>query len=219
MEKIDLKKKWKHLYLPTAKKVTIVDVPSFSFIMLDGRIEPGASPETSQTFQNAINALYSLSYTLKFMSKMHHTRPLDYTVMALEGLWWTDSGVFDVNKKNEWKWTMMIMQPEFITQKMYQQALHDVKLKGENPALHHVRFEPFEEGLCMQIMHIGPYAEEARTIYKMMDFASENGYTIHGKHHEIYIGDPRRAKPDRLRTVLRQPIQPIVSSSPVLDPT
>jgi hypothetical protein len=127
--------------------------------------------------------------------------------MALEGLWWTESGEFDFNKKEEWKWTVMILQPEHITEEMYQEALQQVKEKRENPALSKIRFESFREGLSMQIMHIGPYAEEPRTIEKMMAFAQENGYQLRGKHHEIYLGDPRRTKPERLRTVLRHPVE------------
>lgn len=207
MKKIDLRKELKYLYAPSAEKVEIVDVPKFNFVMIDGKIQPGETPATSQEFQDAIDALYGASYTLKFMSKLRKTNPIDYTVMALEGLWWTDSGEFDLNKKEEWKWTMMIMQPEHITEEMYLEALQKLKDKKENPALSKTRFESFHEGLCMQIMHIGPYAEEPRTIEKMKTFAQENGYRLRGKHHEIYLGDPRRAKPETLRTILRHPVE------------
>jgi hypothetical protein len=207
MKKIDLRKELKYLYAPSAEKVEIVDVPKFDFIMIDGKIQPGETPATSQEFQDAIDALYGASYTLKFMSKLRKTNPIDYTVMALEGLWWTDSGEFDLNKKDEWKWTMMIMQPEHITEEMYLEALQKLKDKKETPALSKTRFESFHEGLCIQIMHIGPYAEEPRTIEKMKTFAQENGYSLRGKHHEIYLGDPRRAKPETLRTILRHPVE------------
>ena len=207
MNKIDLKKELKYLYAPSTKKVEIVDVPKFKFVMVDGGIRPAETPETSQEFQDAMGALYGVSYTLKFMSKLRETNPIDYTVMALEGLWWTESGEFDFNKKEEWKWTVMILQPEHITEEMYQEALQQVKEKRENPALSKIRFESFHEGLCMQIMHIGPYAEEPRTIEKMTAFAQENGYRLRGKHHEIYLGDPRRTKPERLKTILRHPVE------------
>lgn len=207
MKKIDLKKELKHLYVPSAKNVEVVNVPKFNFVIVDGRIEPGQTPATSQEYQDAIGALYGASYTLKFMSKLREMNPIDYTVMALEGLWWTDPGEFDFNKKDEWKWTMMIMQPEHITEEMYQGALCNLKEKQENLALSKIRFESFHEGLCMQIMHIGPYAEESRTVEKMNAFAQENGYNLCGKHHEIYLGDPRRCKPERLRTVLRHPVK------------
>ena len=207
MKKIDLKKELKYLYAPSAKKVEIVDVPRFNFVMIDGKIEPGDTPETSQEYQEAIGALYGASYTLKFMSKSREINPIDYVVMALEGLWWTDSGEFDFQKKEAWKWTMMIMQPEHITEEMYQEALRQLEEKKETPALSKIRFESFHEGLCMQIMHIGPYAEEPRTIERMRAYAQENGYNLCGKHHEIYLGDPRRAKPERLRTILRHPVE------------
>ena len=206
MKKIDLRKELKYLYAPSAEKVETVDVPKFNFVMIDGKIQPSETPATSQEYQDAIDALYGASYTLKFMSKLRKTNPIDYPVMALEGLWWTDSGEFDLNKKDEWKWTMIIMQPEHITEEMYLEALQKLKDKKENPALSKTRFESFHEGLCMQIMHIGPYAEELRTIEKMKTFAQENGYSLRGKHHEIYLGDPRRAKPETWRTILRHPV-------------
>lgn len=207
MNKIDLKKKFKYLYAPSAKKVEVVDVPNLKFVMIDGRIEPGKTPETSQEFQDAMGALYGASYTLKFMSKLRESDPIDYTVMALEGLWWTDSGDLDFNKPDEWKWTLMMMQPDHITEEMVQEALQQLRKKRDNPAISRLCFENFHEGLCMQIMHIGPYSEEPRTIEKMMAFARENGYALRGKHHEIYLGDPRRAKPERLKTILRHPIE------------
>lgn len=207
MKKSDLKKKFKHLYAPSAKKVEIVDVPEFQFVMIDGRMQPGETPETSQDFQDAMYALYGMSFTLKFMSKQRKNNPIDYTVMTLEGLWWTDSDEFDFRRKHQWKWTMMIMQPDHITEQMYQKALHKVKEKKDNPALSRARFESFHEGLCMQTMHIGPYAHEPRTIDKMNAFAEENGYKLCGKHHEIYLGDPRRCKPERLKTILRHPVE------------
>ena len=207
MKKIDLKKELKYLYAPSAKKVEVVDVPEFKFVMIDGMIGPGETPETSQAFQDAMGALYGVAYTLKFMSKLRDRNPIDYTVMALEGLWWCDSGEFDFNKKEDWKWTMMVVQPDHIAEEMYHKALKQVKEKRDNPVLSKLRFESFREGLCVQIMHIGPYAEEPRTIGKMMAFAKENGYALRGKHHEIYLGDPRRAKPERLKTILRHPIE------------
>jgi hypothetical protein len=209
VRKLDLRKQLKNLYVPSAKKVEIVDVPEFSFAMIDGQVEPGKTPDTSQEFQNAIQALYGISYTLKFTSKLRKKKPIDYTVMALEGLWWVDSGEFDFNKKDQWRWTIMIMQPEHITETMYQEALKQIRKKKPNPALDRLRLERFREGLSMQTMHIGPYAEEPRTIEKMKAFAQENGYSFRGKHHEIYFGDPRRTKPERLKTVLRQPIQKV----------
>jgi hypothetical protein len=211
MAKLDLKKELKYLYAPSAKKVGIVDVPEFKFVMIDGEIEPGETPGSSESYRNAIGALYGVSYTLKFMSKLRQTDPLDYTVMALEGLWWTDAGDFSFTAEDPWLWTMMMVQPDHISEAMFQEALQKAKEKAaskgeENPAIDELRFESFQEGLCMQIMHIGPYSEEPRTIEKMEAFAAENGYQKSGKHHEIYLGDPRRARPERLKTILRQPV-------------
>lgn len=212
MNKLDLKKELKHLYIPSAKEVQVVDVPEFNFVMIDLTIAPDETPARSQAFQQATSALYNLSYTLKFMSKQRPDNPIDYPVMALEGLWWTESGGFDWTKKEAWQATLLMMQPEHITAEMYEAALRQVREKQarkgeENPALDRLRFERWREGLCLQIMHIGPYSEEPRTVERMKAFAQENGYLYRGKHHEIYLGDPRRTQPEKLRTVLRQPVE------------
>jgi hypothetical protein len=209
MAKLDLKKELKHLYLPSAKRVTLVDVPRFKFVSIDGQIEPGATPDTSPAFQESIQALYGASYTLKFMSKLRPVNPIDYTVMALEGLWWVESGRFEFNPDETWLYRLMMLQPDHITEEMFQEALEQLGEKQPGPALSRLRFIQFCEGLCIQIMHIGPYADEPRTLEKMKQFAQEQGYTYRGKHHEIYIGDPRRAKPENLKTVLRQPVEKV----------
>jgi hypothetical protein len=207
MDKLDLRKEWKHLYAPSAKQAELVKVPKFNFVMIDGQIEAGASPGTSQAFEEAMEAMYGMSYTLKFMSKLRKNNPIDYTVMALEGLWWVGSGEFSFDKKDNWCWTLMMMQPKHITVKMYQAALQKLKEKKDTPALARLRFESFQEGLCVQVMHIGPYSEEPRTLERMEAFANENGYVYRDQHHEIYMGDPRRAKPEKLRTILRHPVE------------
>ncbi len=207
MEKLDLKKEFKHLYAPSSKAVEIVDVPRFNFAMLDGCIGAGMTPETSTDFQEAFGALYGISYTLKFMSKLRRADPIDYSVMAMEGLWWTESGEFDPNTPGDWMFTMMILQPDFISEEMFQEALQKLKAKKDSPALSRLRLSALHEGLSMQIMHVGPYEQEPRTIEKMQGFARENGYRQRGRHHEIYLGDPRRSKPERLRTILRHPIE------------
>ncbi len=206
MKKIDLRKELKHLYAPSAREVAMVKVPKFNFIMLDGKIQPGETPATSREFQEGIGALYGASFTLKFMSKSRKRNAIDHTLLALEGLWWTEAGDFDFNAQEERKWTLMIMQPQHITTSMFQQALRQLQQKRGDPALSKLRFEPFREGLCIQIMHVGPYSEEPQTIERMKAFAQENGYCLRGKHHEIYLGNPRRAKPERLRTILRHPV-------------
>jgi len=203
MAKIDLKKELKHLYKPSAKEVVVVDVPKMNFLMIDG----SGDPNTAQEYQDAIEALYAVSYALKFMVKRGETA-IDYAVMPLEGLWWTDDmSQFSTENKDIWKWTAMIMQPEYVTKDLVDEALPQVKKKKNPPALSKIRFESFHEGLAAQIMHIGPYAAEAPTIEKMHDFAKENGYELRGKHHEIYLSDPRRTAPEKMKTVIRQPVR------------
>lgn len=212
MRILDLKTKYKKLYLPSAKKVEALQVPRLQYLMLDGATEKGSSPGTSPAFQDATQAMYGLSYTLKFSLKKRKTNPIDYPVMALEGLWWISNGEFDITKPDNWLFTLMIMQPEVVTQELLEVARETVRKKrGGSPALDKTRLEAFEEGLAMQVMHIGPYATEPATIERMKAFAAQNGYRdcvgLGGKHHEIYLGDPRKAKPDKLKTVLRHPIE------------
>jgi hypothetical protein len=207
MKKIDLRKELKHLYAPSARQVEVVNAPALKFVMIDGQMEPGASPETSEDFHAAMMALYGLSYTLKFNSKLRAKNPIDYGVMALEGLWWTEAGDFDFSNKSAWCYTLMMMQPKHITPAMFRAALRQAKAKHDSPALARVRLGSFREGLCLQIMHVGPYADEPRSIARMRAFAVEHGYVYCGRHHEIYLGDPRRAKPETLKTILRQPVQ------------
>jgi len=202
MAKIDLKKELKQLYFPSAKEVTVVDVPPMNFLMIDGRGDPNTAPE----FKAAIEALYAVSYALKFMVKKR-TPERDYVVMPLEGLWWFEGkDRFDLEDKGSWCWTAMIMQPEFITGEMVEQALEEVAGKKDLPALPKLRFERFHEGLSAQIMHIGPYSAEGPTIERLHSFIREHGYEMRGKHHEIYLSDPRRVAPERLKTVIRQPV-------------
>lgn len=133
--------------------------------------------------------------------------------MPLEGLWWTENMEnFDIQDKNNWKWTAMIRQPDFITKNMVERALEEVEKKKNLPSLSGIRFESLHEGLSAQIMHLGPYSEEEPTIRKLHNFIEEKGYefdgTIHGeKHHEIYISDVRKTKPEKLKTIIRQPVK------------
>ncbi len=203
MAKIDFKKELKHLYKPSAKKVEIVDVPQMNFLMIDGE----GDPNTSQEFQNAIEALYSLSYTLKFMIKKGNLK-VDFGVMPLEGLWWTDDmSQFSIENKDNWKWTLMIMQPEYVTAELFNEAVEQVKKKKNPPALSKVRFKVFSEGKAAQIMHIGPFSEEGPTIKKVHNFIRENGCKLSGKHHEIYLSDIRKAAPEKWKTIIRQPMK------------
>jgi len=206
-EKLDLRKELKTFYNPSARQVEVVSVPRFQFAMVDGQIERGLMPGTSPDFQEAVQALYNLSYTLKFMSKLSQSAPLDYSVMALEGLWWVEGAEFSFEGTDPWAYTAMILQPAHITPDLYAEALQQMrKKKGDLPGFARLRLEPFEEGLAVQIMHKGPYSTEKATIEKMDAFANENGYRMHGKHHEIYLGDPLRSQPEKLKTILRHPV-------------
>ena len=211
MKILDLKKQFKHLYQPSAKKIEAVQVPKLQFAMIDGAIEKGQAPGTSPIFAEATQALYGLSYTLKFMLKKRETNAIDYPVMALEGLWWVEDGFFDITVKDNWFYTLMMMQPEVITQELFEEAREQVrKKKGSSEMLSKARLAHFEEGLCVQVMHIGPYATEPATIERMKEFMNENGLRDNvgsrGKHHEIYLSDPRKAAPDKMKTVLRHPV-------------
>ena len=212
MKTLDLRKELKYLYAPSAKKVEIVKVPVLQFVMIDGAIEKGSEPGKSPSFAEATQALYSIAYTLKFMLKKRKTDEVDYPVMALEGLWWVEDGMFDITVKDNWFYTLMILQPEVITAEIFAEGIEQVrKKKGESDYLSKLRLDHFEEGLCVQIMHIGPYATEPATVERMRAFARENGYRdcvgLGGKHHEIYLGDPRKADPAKLKTVLRHPVE------------
>lgn len=202
MQKIDLKKQLRHLYLPTHKDFTLVDVPPMHFLMVDGR----GDPNTSAEFQEAVQALYSMAYALKFASKKQ--LGIDYTVMALEGLWWSgDEAVFTAESKGRWHWTVMIMQPDHITPAFVEAARAELARRKSPPALPRLRFEPFHEGLSVQIMYYGAYADEGPVIARMHQFIRDNGYACNGRHHEIYLGNPGQTAPEKLRTVLRQPVR------------
>ncbi len=214
MKTLDLKKQYKYLYQPSAKKIELVEVPRLQFAMVDGAIEKGSEPGKSPRFAEATQALYSMSYTLKFMLKKRKTNAVDYPVMALEGLWWVEDGFFDITVKDNWFYTLMILQPEIITKAIFEEARDQVrKKKGESDALSNIRFENFEEGLCVQTMHIGPYATEPATVDRMRAFMQEHGLKDNvgpnGKHHEIYLSDPRRVAPEKMKTVLRHPAKKV----------
>jgi len=203
MPKVDFKKQLKHLYQPSAKVVSVVDVPQMNFLMIDGQ----GDPNTSQEYQEAMTALYTISYQLKFTIKQRDPE-LDYVVPPLEGLWWAeDMEVFSLNDKDAWQWTAMILAPDQVTQALFEKAVEEVQRKKDLPGLVRLRLERYHEGLSVQIMHIGPYAEEAPTIEKLHAFAREEGYRLRGKHHEVYLSDPRRTAPDKIKTVIRQPVE------------
>ena len=201
MSKIDYKKELKEFYRPSAKKVVEVDIPKMNFLMVNGN----GAPETTE-YKEAIEVLYSVSYTLKFMIKKGDIG-IDYGVLPLEGLWWADDMSDFINdNKSKWIWTMMIMQPELVTKDLVQAAIHQVKDKKNLPAIDKVRFEPFQEGKCAQTLHVGPFSEEGPTVERVHSFIAECASELVGKHHEIYLTDIRRAAPENWKTVIRQPM-------------
>jgi len=202
IEKIDFKKKLKDLYNPPKKDPVILDIPEMNFLMIDGI----GDPNTAQLYKDSVSALYSLSYGLKFAVK--RDQGIDYGVLPLEGLWWTeDMEDFSVDRKEDWLWTMMIMQPEYITPDLVEEIREEVTRKKNPPLIDDIRFEVYSEGVCVQLMHVGPYADEAPNIVRMHEYACQQGYSLTGKHHEIYLKDPTRTAPERLLTILRQPIK------------
>lgn len=201
MEKVDFKKLMKPYWQPPVGRFEIVEVPRLSFLMVDGR----GDPNTAAEYATALQWLFTLSYTLKFQSKASGR---DYGVAPLEGLWWAeDETRFAQTDKSDWLWTAMIMQPDWIDAEALAGAMPKARAKlGEPPAS--LRLDAFEEGLSVQIMHIGPYSAEAETIARQhQDFLPANGLVENGHHHEIYISDPARTAPEKLKTVIRQPVR------------
>lgn len=200
MEKIDLKKDLKQLYKASAKKPAMVEAPALSYLMIDGV----GNPNTAPAYMQAIEALYPVAYTLKFTAKKGELAR-DYTVMPLEGLWWAeDHTAFAEGRMDEWLWTMMILQPDFITPEMVAEAMQTVAKKKAPPALPLMRFETRPAHTAAQILHIGPYDQEGPTVEGLHAFISEQGKQLAGKHHEIYLSDPRRSAPEKLKTIVRQ---------------
>jgi hypothetical protein len=202
MKKIDLKKELKHLYNPSPKEVVEVDVPTMNYLMIDGE----GDPNTSRSYAEAIEALYAVSYSVKFMIKKGSMQ-IDYGVMPLEGLWWADDmSKFSTDDKSSWKWTMMIMQPEFVSKDMINTAIEEVTKKKNPAAISKIHFEEYDEGKCAQIMHIGPFSEEGPTVEKVHHYIDSRSERT-GKHHEIYLSDIRKADPSKWKTVIRQPMK------------
>lgn len=208
MDKIDFKKTLKQYYAARSGVFDIVEVPEMWFLMVDGT----GNPNTAQSFSDAVESLYKLSYTLKFMVKKGDIG-IDYGVMPLEALWWADDmSVFTSDSKDSWKWTVMIMQPELISTEMVEEATDEVRRKKNPAALSHVRFEAFREGPAAQTLHVGPFSEEGPTIEKLHSFIEKSGSRRSGKHHEIYLSDIRRAAPEKWKTIIRQGYEPVAST-------
>ncbi len=200
MPKVDLKRQLKDVY-SARRRPALVDVPDMQFLMVDG----AGAPEGTE-YQQALQALYGVAYPVKMALK--RAGVIDYTVMPLEGLWWTPEGVsFYETSREDWLWTAMIMQPDEVTDDLFQRVVEEVSEKKGLPALDKLRLSRFHEGLCAQVLHVGPYSEEGPTIQRLLEFIEEQGLSRRGKHHEIYLGDPRRAAPERLRTIIRLPVE------------
>ena len=208
MEKLDLKKDFKQLYTASAKTPQVLDVPQLNFLRIDGAIETGQAPGTSPLFQENMQALYGAAYTLKFMIKQRPIDPVDYPVLAFEGLWWVEDGHFDINIKDNWFYTLQILQPKLVTSELLAETLVKLrKKKGNLEAFSRLRLEAFHEGLSVQMLHIGPYAGEPATVEKMEAVMQAEGLQKTGKHHEIYLGNPLLADPAKLKTILRHPVR------------
>lgn len=215
MEKIDFKKKDKELYLPKTEPVEVL-VPKMNFIMVDGKGNPN---DKDGEYPKAIEILYALSYTIKMNKEIRKEVEgyFDYVVPPLEGLWWLQDDDMDFSKKDKYIWTSMIRQPEFVTKEIFDFACNEVKKKKPNLDVSKARFEVFNEGLCVQCMHIGPFDEEYKTTEKIDKYIKENnlmndicGVNEDGKirrHHEIYLSDIRRVNVEKMKTVIRHPVR------------
>jgi hypothetical protein len=204
MGKTDFRKLLKPFYDPPVGRFELVDLPPMRFFMVDGAGDPNSAP----AYVQAVEALYAVSYTLKFTSKKALER--DYVVPPLEGLWWAqDMESFKTREKDKWSWTMMIMVPDFVERTMAEEAVAAATAKKDLPAIGGLRLEELHEGRAAQTMHIGSYDEEGPILkYLHEEFLPANGLVESGRHHEIYLGDPRKTAPEKLRTVLRQPVRP-----------
>ncbi len=203
MQKIDFKKEYKAFYAPSAKEWVEVDVPPMQYLMVDGQGSPGEAAE----YFAAVEWLFSVSYPLKFMSKKELQR--DYAVMPLEGIWFADdfSSFTKAGRRDEWRWTLMILQPDWITREMVERAI-DRTLAKRHDKPESLRLETFLEGRCLQKLHVGPFADEAPVLAHLHhELMPSLGLTFNGDHHEIYLSDPRKTAPEKLRTVLRQPVK------------
>jgi len=212
METVDLKRQWRHLYQPKPARFELVDVPGLPFLAIDGRIEPGSSPGTSEEFAASTGALYGLAYTLKFTFKKRAHSPMDYPVMPLEGLWWVEDGRFDLARPDNWHYTLMILLPEVVGADDVAAGIAALRARRGNRAVFAgLRLERFTEGRAAQVMHVGPYATEPESMAPLPAFLAAEGLVdlvgaAGGRHHEIYLSDPGRTEPERLKTILRHPV-------------
>lgn len=207
--KVDFKKSLDS-YRARPGEFSIVDVPPLRYLMIDGHGDPNTAP----AYADALAAIYPVAYALKFASRSELGR--DYVVPPLEALWWAeDMNAFtSARDMSAWDWTVMLMVPEWITSQMFDVAVARTAAKGRPTGLDQLRLEMLNEGLSVQTLHIGPYDAEAETLAELHHrFIPVHGLKMTGKHHEIYLSDPRRVEPARLRTILRQPVEAVAPSS------
>lgn len=199
MPKLDFKKDYARFFKPPADHVVEVDVPPFRYLMIDGRGAPSAQP-----YMDAIATVYPVAYTLKFALRPER----DFVVGPLETLWWVDPpATFHHADPEDWRWTALMIVPDLVDTSHLGAAVATLRRKGKPaPRLDAVRVETLDEGACVQTMHVGPYAAETETIRRLHDYMTDNGLAARGQHHEIYLSDPRTTAPERLKTVIRQPV-------------
>ncbi len=205
MEKLDLKRRYRDLFHPPKRDFVDIDVPTMTFVKVDG----AGDPNTASAYRVAVEWLYGVSYAMKFAAKNGLGR--DYVVPPLEALWWSDDpGAFVRREKDQWRWTVMIMVPDFVTPDLFEVAVA-VTLAKRSDRPSSLRFEPYAEGRALQILHIGSYDDEGPVLRRLHDeVMPQRGLTFAGPHHEIYLSDPRKTAPARLKTVLRQPVRPVM---------
>lgn len=203
MQTYDIKKERRSLYAPKPGGFQIVDVPEMAFLMIDGHGDPNTSPD----YREAVEALYASAYAVRAVAVRRVNRV--HTVAPLEGLWSAeDPEVFRTRDKRAWDWTMMIAQPDWVTPQMVEEAMASAP-KKRLPARDLLRFESYTEGRSVQILHVGSYDDEGPTLARLHDeYLPDNGFAPTGRHHEIYLSDPRRTDAATLRTILRQPVTP-----------
>lgn len=206
-EKLDYKKEYKDLYSPKDKP-SFIKVPPIAFFLVDGHGDPNGAD-----YQNAVGVLYALTFTVK-MSKMSGRQPegyFEYVVPPLEGLWDCNDGAFDLHRRDAWCWTSMIRQPEFVTPEVFAWALQEAAAKKPALDFSGARFETFDEGPCVQMLHTGPFSTEHETVGKIEQFIAAHHWRDDcgggRRHHEIYLSDPRKCAPEKMKTVLRHPVR------------
>ena len=203
MEKYDVKAEFRHLYAPGSKDFVEVDVPTLGYLAVEG----SGDPNTSSAYAQAVEALYPVAYALKFAGKAEGR---DFVVGPLEALWWAhDMSTFLTRDKDAWSWRAMITVPPWVDDAAVRGAVEATAAKKDLPGLGRVALQPLTEGRCLQILHVGPYDDEGPTLDLLHNrVIPERGLRFNGHHHEIYLSDPRRTAPEKLRTILRQPVAP-----------